>query len=73
MKQPSRIESGIFGKVPPELFHHILKFLSSEALMSCRGIENPKRLLFLIKENYKIYIEDKEGKWVNMSNNQITQ
>lgn len=27
---PERIESGIFSKIPPELFHHILKFLSSE-------------------------------------------
>lgn len=25
-----RIESGIFSKIPPELFPHILKFLSSE-------------------------------------------
>ncbi|KAH7553363.1 hypothetical protein ACOSP7_029948 [Xanthoceras sorbifolium] len=30
-----RIESGIFGKIPPELFPHILKFLSSEDLVSC--------------------------------------
>lgn len=27
---PRRIETGCFSKVPPELFHHILKFLSSE-------------------------------------------
>ena len=27
---PKRIETGIFSKIPPELFHHILKFLSSE-------------------------------------------
>jgi len=27
---PRRIETGFFSKVPPELFHHILKFLSSE-------------------------------------------
>ncbi|RYQ81311.1 hypothetical protein Ahy_Scaffold1g107277 isoform C [Arachis hypogaea] len=27
---PKRIETGSFSKVPPELFHHILKFLSSE-------------------------------------------
>ncbi|PNX79072.1 F-box protein SKIP31 [Trifolium pratense] len=27
---PRRIESGFFSKVPPELYHHILKFLSSE-------------------------------------------
>ena len=27
---PKRIESGIFSKVPSELFPHILKFLSSE-------------------------------------------
>lgn len=25
-----RIETGVFSKIPPELFHHILKFLSSE-------------------------------------------
>lgn len=30
-----RIESGIFSKIPPELFPHILKFLSSEDLVSC--------------------------------------
>lgn len=29
---PGRIESGIFSKIPPELFRHILKFLSSEVL-----------------------------------------
>lgn len=29
-KSPKRIESGFFSKIPPELFHHILKFLSSE-------------------------------------------
>ncbi|XP_020523474.1 F-box protein SKIP31 isoform X2 [Amborella trichopoda] len=29
------IESGNFSKIPPELFHHILKFLSSEDLISC--------------------------------------
>lgn len=27
---PRRIETGFFSKIPPELFHHILKFLSSE-------------------------------------------
>ncbi|KAI9152735.1 hypothetical protein LWI28_000218 [Acer negundo] len=32
---PRRIETGIFSKVPPELFPHILKFLSSEDLVSC--------------------------------------
>lgn len=32
---PRRIETGFFSKVPPELFHHILKFLSSEDLISC--------------------------------------
>lgn len=31
----SRIETGIFGKIPPELFPHILKFLSSEDLIAC--------------------------------------
>lgn len=30
-----RIESGILSKIPPELFPHILKFLSSEDLMAC--------------------------------------
>lgn len=29
---PGRIETGIFSKIPPELFRHILKFLSSEVL-----------------------------------------
>ncbi|CAJ1930780.1 unnamed protein product [Sphenostylis stenocarpa] len=32
---PRRIETGCFSKVPPELFHNILKFLSSEDLVSC--------------------------------------
>ncbi|KAK6934076.1 F-box domain [Dillenia turbinata] len=32
---PRQIESGIFSKIPPELFHHILKFLSSEDLVAC--------------------------------------
>lgn len=27
---PRTIETGFFSKIPPELFHHILKFLSSE-------------------------------------------
>ncbi|KAI5656576.1 hypothetical protein M9H77_25369 [Catharanthus roseus] len=30
-----RIETGIFSNVPPELFRHIFKFLSSEDLISC--------------------------------------
>ncbi|KFK31571.1 hypothetical protein AALP_AA6G129400 [Arabis alpina] len=30
-----RIESGVFSNVPSELFRHILKFLSSEDLVSC--------------------------------------
>ncbi|XP_010275142.1 PREDICTED: F-box protein SKIP31-like isoform X1 [Nelumbo nucifera] len=30
-----RIETGIFSKIPPELFHNILKFLSSEDLVAC--------------------------------------
>ncbi|CAI0410177.1 unnamed protein product [Linum tenue] len=33
-----RIESGIFSVVPPELFPHILKFLSSEDLVSCSRV-----------------------------------
>ncbi|XP_047337849.1 F-box protein SKIP31 [Impatiens glandulifera] len=32
---PRRIHTGIFSKIPPEIFHHILKFLSSEDLVSC--------------------------------------
>ncbi|XP_068634087.1 F-box protein SKIP31-like isoform X2 [Aristolochia californica] len=31
----AQIETGIFSKIPPELFHHIFKFLSSEDLISC--------------------------------------
>ena len=30
-----RIETGILSKIPPELFRHILKFLSSEDLIAC--------------------------------------
>ncbi|WOL13204.1 F-box protein SKIP31 isoform X3 [Canna indica] len=30
-----QIETGIFSKIPPELFHHIFKFLSSEDLIAC--------------------------------------
>ncbi|KAH9607515.1 hypothetical protein KSS87_017445 [Heliosperma pusillum] len=33
-----QIKSGIFSKIPPELFHHILKFLSSEDLISCAQV-----------------------------------
>ncbi|KAH6790985.1 hypothetical protein C2S51_005991 [Perilla frutescens var. frutescens] len=32
---PKRIETGIFIHIPPELLYHILKFLSSEDLVSC--------------------------------------
>ncbi|THG11459.1 hypothetical protein TEA_007226 [Camellia sinensis var. sinensis] len=32
---PRRMETGFFSKIPSELFHHILKFLSSEDLVSC--------------------------------------
>ncbi|KAL3500166.1 hypothetical protein ACH5RR_039259 [Cinchona calisaya] len=32
---PWRMETGNFSKVPPELFRHILKFLSSEDLVAC--------------------------------------
>ncbi|KAJ8497344.1 hypothetical protein OPV22_007896 [Ensete ventricosum] len=32
---PRQIETGSFSKIPPELFHHIFKFLSSEDLTSC--------------------------------------
>ncbi|XP_068650045.1 F-box protein SKIP31-like [Aristolochia californica] len=34
-RAPAQIETGIFQKIPPELFHHIFKFLSSEDLISC--------------------------------------
>ncbi|XP_052210589.1 F-box protein SKIP31 [Diospyros lotus] len=33
--KPRSIETGFFSKIPSELFHHILKFLSSEDLVSC--------------------------------------
>lgn len=33
-----RINSGILSKVPPELFYHIFKFLSSEDLFSCSQV-----------------------------------
>lgn len=32
---PKRIETGILSKIPPELFIHILKFLSSEVPLHC--------------------------------------
>ncbi|KAE9596847.1 hypothetical protein Lal_00007528 [Lupinus albus] len=32
---PTRIDTGFFSDIPPELFHRILKFLSSEDLISC--------------------------------------
>lgn len=32
---PSRIDTGILSKVPPELLRHILKFLSPEDLVAC--------------------------------------
>ncbi|XVF52229.1 hypothetical protein PTKIN_Ptkin05aG0002400 [Pterospermum kingtungense] len=35
-----RIESETFSKIPPELFPHILKFLSSEDLVSCSLVCN---------------------------------
>ncbi|XP_072966307.1 F-box protein SKIP31 [Typha angustifolia] len=31
----AQIDTSLFSKIPPELFHHILKFLSSEDLISC--------------------------------------
>ncbi|OAY79147.1 F-box protein SKIP31 [Ananas comosus] len=31
----AQIDSGFFSKIPPELFHSIFKFLSSEDLISC--------------------------------------
>ncbi|ONK58873.1 uncharacterized protein A4U43_C08F610 [Asparagus officinalis] len=34
----SRIDSGSFSKIPPEIFHHIFKFLSSEDLISCSHV-----------------------------------
>ncbi|GAB2295928.1 hypothetical protein Dimus_030076 [Dionaea muscipula] len=33
-----RIESGVLSKIPAELFRHILKFLSSEDLISCSSV-----------------------------------
>ncbi|XP_039138715.1 F-box protein SKIP31-like [Dioscorea cayenensis subsp. rotundata] len=35
---PSPIENGIFGEILPELYHHILKFLSSENLIACSRV-----------------------------------
>lgn len=35
LARSKRIETGIFSKVPPELFHHVLKFLSPEDLVAC--------------------------------------
>ncbi|KAJ3672564.1 hypothetical protein LUZ60_007285 [Juncus effusus] len=35
VERAAQIDSGIFSSVPPELFHHIFKFLSSEDLISC--------------------------------------
>uniref|UniRef100_A0A5B7AY06 Putative F-box protein SKIP31-like isoform X1 n=1 Tax=Davidia involucrata TaxID=16924 RepID=A0A5B7AY06_DAVIN len=32
---PRWVETGFFSKIPPELFHRILKFLSSEDLVAC--------------------------------------
>lgn len=37
-KSGCRIETGILSKIPPELFLHILKFLSSEDLISCSQV-----------------------------------
>ncbi|KAL2902148.1 F-box protein SKIP31 [Bienertia sinuspersici] len=34
----NRIETGMLSKIPPELFQHILKFLSSEDLFSCSRV-----------------------------------
>ncbi|KAF6158854.1 hypothetical protein GIB67_012497 [Kingdonia uniflora] len=34
-KVPKLIESGNFSNFPPELFHHVLKFLSPEDLVTC--------------------------------------
>lgn len=34
-RAPRSIETGILSKIPPELLHHILKFLSSEDLVAC--------------------------------------
>ena len=51
----------------------IFRVRVSLSLIPCREIETPKRRLYLIKESYKIYIEGKEGIWVNMGNHPITQ
>lgn len=32
LRVPKRIDTGVLSKIPPELLHHILKFLSSEVL-----------------------------------------
>ncbi|KAL3360533.1 hypothetical protein AABB24_013788 [Solanum stoloniferum] len=34
-RAPRSIETSILSKIPPELLHHILKFLSSEDLVAC--------------------------------------
>lgn len=34
-RAPRSIKAGILSKIPPELLHHILKFLSSEDLVAC--------------------------------------
>jgi len=46
---------------------------ASLALIPPRESENPRCRLYLMKESYKICIENKEGIWVKMSNHPITQ
>ena len=45
----------------------------SLTLIPYREIENPRSRLYIMKENYKIYIENKEGIWVKIGNHPITQ
>jgi len=45
----------------------------SLTLIPYSEIKNPRSRLYIMKENYKIYIENKEGIWVKMGNHPITQ
>jgi len=51
----------------------VSEFPAGHSEGSCKEIENPRRRLYLMKESYKIYIENKEGIWVKMGNHLITQ
>lgn len=52
---PARIESGILSKIPPELFPHILKFLSSEVVLYIYLKKN-LRLILIIFQNVVFFI-----------------